>query len=117
MDLKQAIADFVKRADEVTAKYWEASKLTYAAAPVHEVEYGEKWAKVYTMNEHEGRRHERGSIYCFIALCDFQTKMLGTIKTGDIHKAASYKAPAKHKRGNVFDDVGCCTPHGIAYLR
>lgn len=117
--MKERIDAFVKRADEVTAEYWEKAKLTYAKAPVHEVEYGPKWAKVYTMREHEGKRHERSSIYAFIALVDMQTRTLGTVKAGDIHKPASYKLPAKHKRGSVLEnDFGACfAPHGIRYLR
>jgi hypothetical protein len=41
-------------------------------------------------------------------------------KTGDILKAASYKAPAKHARGNIFDaswGLQEMTPHGASYLR
>jgi hypothetical protein len=40
-------------------------------------------------------------------------------KTGDILKAASYKAPAKHARGNLFDPKGGVahlTPYGPSYL-
>lgn len=41
-------------------------------------------------------------------------------KTGDILKAASYKAPAKHARGNLFDaswGLQEMTPYGASYLR
>ncbi len=41
-------------------------------------------------------------------------------KTGDIYKAASWKARADHARGNIFaEDIGmsACTPQGIVYLR
>jgi hypothetical protein len=59
------------------------------------------------------------SIYCFVASEDCYTKFLGHVKCGDVLKAASYKKPAKHARGNIFDDdnglknVG---PYGPAYL-
>jgi len=39
--------------------------------------------------------------------------------TGDVLKPASWKAPAKHARGNLFDTnkgMGWITPHGPAYL-
>lgn len=119
MLLKERIEAFVKQADEITAKHWGDAKLTYARPPEHTVEYGSKWAKVFTMREAEGCRHEKGSIYAFIALVDMQTSTLGTVKAGDIHKAASYKLPAKHKRGSVFDEGfnNCLTPYGVAYLR
>jgi hypothetical protein len=67
--------------------------------------------------------HKQGgqrSIYCFIRLTDGENKTLGVLTAGDIHKPASYKAPAKHKRGTVFaDDFGksCTGLYGIQYLR
>ena len=42
------------------------------------------------------------------------------IKTGDVLKPASWKAPAKHARGNIFDKsngLGSIGPYGPAYLR
>lgn len=39
---------------------------------------------------------------------------------GDIFKPASWSAPAKHARGNIFAEdngMGCCGPYGVAYLR
>jgi hypothetical protein len=47
------------------------------------------------------------------------TKQLGVIKAGDIHKPASYKIPAKHARGNIYNKEtwDCVGPYGIAYLR
>jgi len=39
---------------------------------------------------------------------------------GDVLKAAGWKAPAKHARGNIFDDdhgASAMTPYGAAYLR
>lgn len=39
---------------------------------------------------------------------------------GNVLKPASYKAPAKHARGNIYDDsngLGSMTPYGPAYIR
>ena len=37
---------------------------------------------------------------------------------GNVLKAAGWKAPAKHARGNIADvDYKCATPWGIVYLR
>lgn len=61
-----------------------------------------------------------GSVYCFVRMTDGQTRTLGSLKAGDIHKPASYKAPAKHARASVLDaDYGfsCATMYGIQYLR
>lgn len=56
-----------------------------------------------------GDSSESRSVYAFIEK-----------KTGDIYKPASWKAPAKHVRGNIYaQDKGltCAGPYGIAYLR
>lgn len=40
-------------------------------------------------------------------------------ENGDILKPASFKAPAKHARGNIFnsDPLSCIGPYGVAYLK
>lgn len=49
------------------------------------------------------------SVYCFLDM------------KGNIYKSASWKAPAKHVRGSVFDDHysygKALGPYGAAYLR
>ena len=49
------------------------------------------------------------SVYCFLDM------------KGNIYKAASWRAPAKHVRGSVFDDHysygKALGPYGAAYLR
>lgn len=50
-----------------------------------------------------------GGVYCFIDTTN-----------GDVLKPASYKAPAKHARGNIFDNwngLKHMGPYGPAYLR
>ena len=47
------------------------------------------------------------SAYCFVE-----------IATGDCYKASSWKAPAKHVRGNISDTtLSFCTPYGLVHLR
>jgi len=48
------------------------------------------------------------SVYCFVDTTN-----------GDILKAASWKAPAKHARGNIFSDnpLSAVTEYGGRYLR
>lgn len=60
------------------------------------------------------------SAYCFVALEDGQNKQLGQYRQGDVFKPAGYKAPARHARGNIFNDdngLKCCGRYGVAYLR
>lgn len=65
---------------------------------------GKKNVKLILTNENGENR----SVYAFI-----------DIETGDIFKAASWAAPAKHARGNVYnpESFNCATPFGIVYLR
>jgi hypothetical protein len=48
------------------------------------------------------------SVYCFVE-----------VATGNIMKAASFKAPAKHARGNIFNanPLDGCGPYGVQYLK
>ena len=117
--LVERINAFCKHADQVTAQHWQQQNYTFSPPPTHEPEYlSAKWCRVNVIEHtHEGGRRV-GSVYGFVCLQDGHTKALGTLKTGDIHKAATFKAPAKHSRGSVFVDGfnNCATPHGIVYL-
>jgi len=60
------------------------------------------------------------SVYCFIAIGDSNTKSLGYIKMGDLLKPASWKTPAKHARGNIFDKASwenAFNQYGMNYLK
>lgn len=69
------------------------------------IERGKRYAKIVrTTNGHNSR-----SVHCFIDLTN-----------GNVLKAATWKAPAKHARGNLNDASGglsCMGPYGAAYLR
>jgi hypothetical protein len=71
---------------------------------------GKKYARL--VSHREGNREAGGSAYGFVDLTN-----------GDILKAAGWKAPAKHARGNIrVGSVadgwnGACTHYGVAYLR
>jgi hypothetical protein len=59
------------------------------------------------------------SVYCFIAACDSESKTLGKVKKGDILKAATYKAPARHVRGTIYntDPLKGTGLYGVDYLK
>ena len=59
------------------------------------------------------------SAYAFVAKMDFSTKGLGIVKSGDILKPATWRAPAKHARGSVLDKStwDCCEEFGLRYLK
>lgn len=119
-ELNTRIAEFVKVADEVSAAHWAERGYTFAKPPQHRADFiSDKWVRVVTLDvPHEGEPRV-SSVYAFIVLQDGQTKTLGALKAGDIHKPASFKAPAKHARGNVFqeDFRKALTSNGIVYLK
>ena len=60
-----------------------------------------------------GKRYSKvvynGSVYAFVDKSN-----------GDVLKPASWNAPAKHARGNIFNDdygFGCCGVYSVAYLK
>ena len=119
MDLKERIALLVTKADEISATYWQRMGYTHSAPPIHRADFiSEKWCRVVTLDEQNGVRKVT-SVYCFVCLQDGQTRTLGVLYAGGIHKAASFKAPAKHARGNVFNDdfAKCLHEYGVVYLK
>jgi hypothetical protein len=118
-ELNARIEAFVKAADQTTIDEWKERGYTFAPPPTHRADYiSDKWVRVVTMEVQNDGTKKVQSVYAFIVLKDGQTKALGTLKAGDIHKPAGFKAPAKHSRGSVFqEDFGkCLTPYGIKYL-
>lgn len=69
-----------------TSRYGEKS-LDYEIVP------GTKYYKL-VMVDHPGTKHEGRSVHAFIAR-----------QTGAVYKPASFKAPAKHVRYNLLDEV------------
>ena len=69
------------------------------------------YKKPVTVNN--GKRYSKivydGSVYAFVDKTN-----------GDILKPASWNAPAKHARGNLYKDdygFGCCGVYSVAYLK
>ena len=71
--------------------------------------WGAKYIRIVRANAPDNNGEGQRSVHCFIDRSN-----------GDILKAAGWKAPAKHARGNIFaDDYGmsCMDPYGPRYLR
>jgi hypothetical protein len=111
-ELKQRCEALKNEADRLIAISYAGMK---DLCPTHQVEYTQKWAKIWTVN-----RNNQKSIYAFVSMTNGNTnKTLGEVFRGDIHLPASWRAPAKHSRGNVAQDDfgGLLGPHGPNYLR
>lgn len=96
-DIDSLLDEFVRLADQKSVDHYQRMNFTLPP-PKHRVKKSEKWAKVITL-DHNGKD---GSVFAFICLQDGETRTLGKLKKGDIHKPASWNAPAKHARGNLF---------------
>ena len=101
MNFEAALTAFVEGAQKIVTDYRVANFPTLPL-PVLTLERGPKNVRVV---REDGQR----SVFCFV-----------NIATGDVLKAAGWKAPAKHARGNIYDadnGVGRIGPYGPAYLR
>ncbi len=111
-EFQTALDAYMAFAQRIIDAHWTRMKFTHAPAPTLEYEVGSRYVSVF--------RHENGircSIHSFIDIKGgkFQNTMN---KPGDVLKPASYKIPAKHARGNIFN-IGdlVLTEHGPMYLR
>ena len=102
--LEKAVNKYVSGVQDKMNAYWKNAGFTFSAPPTITWEFAPKYIRIWRV-EQNGK-----SIHTFI-----------DATTGNILKAASWKAPVKNNpRGNVFDaDFGMAgvTQHGAVYLR
>lgn len=79
---KEAFEIFIKEWDSVSKEMFEKSFENLTYHPI-ETKINRKWAKV----------SREGSVLAFV-----------NTENGEIMKPASWRAPAKHARGNIFSD-------------
>lgn len=112
-----SILDFVAHVNKLADAYY-SEHLKNLDKPLCVAEpLSDKWVRINRQELRDGA-YKTVSVYCFVCLMDYQTKALGTLKVGDIHKAAGFRVPAKHARGSVLvpESWTCANPYGIAYL-
>lgn len=116
--LEELVQELCNLADQLAVEHFTNNNYTFARPTIHKAEIGDKWAKIFKYDD-VGGTYKQSSIHSFICMKDGFTKTLGNLKAGDIHKPASYKAPAKTARGNLFDTnyPKCITHYGPVYLR
>lgn len=105
-EFEAKLADFIAALDKLQEDHYRkhlTATFNAHGSPKHTLERGPKYIRVVTSQP--GHR----SVYCFL---DYN---------GNILKAESWKKPAKHVRGNIFDDnfsIGKgLTLYGAAYLK
>ena len=100
------IEDFVAVAQSVCDEHQEKNFPTLPRTILQIDPKGRKYAKITRADEGTGHHL---SVHCFVEKA-----------TGAILKAATWKAPAKHARGNINDEDGgrsAMGPYGAKYLR
>lgn len=81
-----ALQSFLKLLDERWAQYAKQANLTLLPTPLFTVDKGRKYDKIVQIDSSR-------SVHSFIEK-----------STGNIFKAASWNAPAKHARGNIYNN-------------
>lgn len=103
MDTQTALKNFVEKAQGMIDKYMQDH---FALNPrkVLTVDPGRRYARIVVQSEGCNDR----SVYCFVDLTN-----------GNVLKSESWKKPAKHARGNIFDadPIKNIGPYGANYLR
>lgn len=80
---------------------------------------GSKWIAIDRLEYNEEGERGSGSVMCFVlSEATSDTRAIGPATQGDVMKPAGWKAPAKHPRGNIFNESGaaCMSWTGAAYL-
>ena len=108
--LTLAVYDLVRKKLPELAKKYDGNKLNKEWT----VEFGKKYAKITdSYSNIQGLRTR--SVWGFIVLKECTVGGID-YKPGDLLKAASYKAPAKHARGNIMDGTADYDIWGPTYL-
>lgn len=97
----QELETFCKAATAKRNAYYDRQGLTTAPRDEMTFTRGPKFARIVVMEQ--GRST---SVFCFVDL-----------ENGAILKAAGWKTPAKHARGNIANGAADVGPYGPAYLR
>lgn len=98
-DFDTALASFVEGCKRITGEHY-TKNFPKLSPPTWQVDRLQKRVRISQPGH---------GVHCFI-----------DIATGDVLKAASWSTPAKHARGNIFDEhngLNRMGPYGPAYLR
>jgi hypothetical protein len=98
------VEKFVEKVNAEIKQYYETNLSNLTPNPM-EMRVGTKFIKLIS----------NGSVWGFISRFDGDYKGV-PIKKGDLMKAASRDAPAKHSRGNIIDGTARYGVYGVTYL-
>jgi hypothetical protein len=87
----ERLDQFIANLNEMYRQHYAENGYTFEAPPIFITQTGSKNIKI--VERRDGGRRDSGGVYCFIEK-----------DTGNILKAASWKAPAKGARGSIWND-------------
>jgi hypothetical protein len=116
-ELVAGIDALIAHCDQIMVDHYKEQGFSHSSPPIHNADYmSAKWCRIWAYEMRNGTL-TRSRSHAFVCLQDGETKFLGKVKAGDIHKCATWKAPSKHARGNVLTrDFTKMGPYGPAYL-
>jgi len=94
---EEALEDFRATAEGIVRTHFERNGYTFAIPNVEIVKGGKRYAKLVRTESDPQTGEKRGQtfVHSFVE-----------IATGNIFKPATFKAPAKHARGNIYRGNG-----------
>ena len=95
---------WLEKVNKERKEYWD-EKFSYKPYEPLRVDKGRKYIRLW----------DGTSCWGFISMIDGELKQ-SPIKKGDLLKPASWRTPAKHSRGNIFDGTDNWTYYGPEYL-
>ncbi len=98
------VKNFIEKVNEERKEYYKNMSTMFGKTDLT-VEIGNKFIRLW----------DGTSCWGFISRVDGDLKG-SPIKKGDLLKAASWKAPAKHSRGNIIDGTARYGVYGPEYL-
>ena len=96
---------WLEKVNEERKVYWD-NNFSYKEYELLEVTKGNKYMKVM----------DGDTVWAFISMVDGELKN-SPIKKGDLLKPATWKAPAKHARGNIIDGTAQWGEYGPSYIK
>jgi hypothetical protein len=112
MTFEQALVKYVETVQEVYNKHF-AEHYDNLVPDLIQVEGGRKYVKISRTSD-GGHKHGQTSVHSFICTEDDPKKNL---KQGDILKPATWRAPARHARGNIYGKINLTATGDVPYLR
>jgi hypothetical protein len=110
-EFEQKVEAFLAEVNAAKDEYNKANGFTFIKGERVQVAGGTKYLKLETVEANS--RVSR--VWGFISTVD-STLHGAPVKVGDLLKAATWKAPAKHARGNILDGTARYGPYGPEYL-